>query len=155
MELSLLSEKYLNNLKNIKISYSNRSFNVNNSYSIFMSNLNLVHNNYGIYLLNSRAISINKFNLSNNTYGLYLNKSFGNIFTNGTIFNNSKVDVYANNGANKTNANLMQFVLCGITDANWATCNLHLSASLAYFPINSCETISHSGNYSLINNIIQ
>ncbi len=145
------------NLTNIKINNTDKAFLINNSSSVFMSYFNMSNNTYGLYLLNSRADSFNKFDLLNNVYGLYDNGSIGNIFTNATVMNNSKIDVYAttNNKANITSANLMQNnISCGVTDADWAPCKLHLSVSLAYFPVTSCEVISRSGNYSLINNII-
>ena len=143
------------NLTNINVSGSNVSVMLKNSRALYGSNLTLENSNIGLYLLSSSADSFNKLTiLKNNIFGLFVNKSLGNIFTNGTIMNNSKVDVYANNNANKTSADLMQLTTCGVTDANWAPCKLHLSVSLAYVPITSCKAISRPGNYSLMNNLI-
>ncbi len=143
------------NLTNINVSGSNISVMLKNTSGIFAHNLTALRSSIGLYMLNSSADSFNKLLILNNSlFGLFVNKSLGNIFTNGTIINNSVVDVYATSNANVTNANLMQKVTCGVTDANWAACKLHLSVSLAYIPVKSCEVISRSGNYSIINNLI-
>ena len=142
------------NLTNINVSGGNVSVLLKNTSGIDGSNIKIKNSSIGLYLLNSGENKFNLFNISNNELGIYANRSIGNIFTNGTAKNNSIVDVFANNNANKTDANLMSQVTCGVTDANWAACKLHLSVSLAYFPVNSCQVISHSGNYTLVSNLV-
>ena len=108
----------------------------------------------GVFLADSYTNTFNSFNLSNNNYGIYVENSTGNIFNGGSAYGNLAFDVYANNVSAKINYNLMTSTGCGFTNAAWAPCKTHIVASLAYYPVNSCTTISKRGNYSIRSSIV-
>jgi parallel beta-helix repeat protein len=108
----------------------------------------------GILLSSSYTNNLNDFNSSNNSYGIYVENSTGNIFNGGVANGNLALDVYADNLSSKANYNLMTSTGCGFTNAVWAPCKTHISASLSYYPVNSCTTISKGGNYSLRTSIV-
>ncbi len=109
---------------------------------------------YGIEMANSSSTSLSNFNLTGNRYGLYLSGAIGNLFQNGTAFNNTLVDVYG--VSNNTNRNLefSTSFSCGITDTFWAPCNSRVAPTLAFIPVSSCGPISKGGNYSLTGNVL-
>ena len=120
----------------------------------FITNSTTDRNVYGILFTNSTTDTINRFSSSNNEYGLYLEDSLGNIFNDGSLLNNTQVDVYASvNSANST-YNLMTATSCGVTNAAWAPCASHITPSLLFYPITSCTDISRAGNYSLTTSIL-
>ncbi len=144
------------NLSNIKL-YNNsyKGLNLDNSSAGSINYINATDNQYGVYISNGVSSTINRFNLKNNTFGLYINNSFGNSFTNGYAFNNSKVDIYATPESANQSANFLGRTACGVSDALWAHCNQYISPNLLYFPVISCKTINKPGDYKLTNNIVE
>ncbi|MEM3827071.1 MAG: NosD domain-containing protein [Candidatus Micrarchaeaceae archaeon] len=109
---------------------------------------------YGIYLSGSSTITLTNFRLYNNTYGVYVTGSLGNAFSNGNIANSTKFAVFAATDSANASDNFMQSTSCGLTNAAWAPCAQHLSASATFYPVSSCGVINRPGNYTLQNNLV-
>ncbi len=151
IELYNMTDSSLNNI------YANGAASgilLDNSSVDFLTNITIINDSYGLYMLNSTTDTINKFNALNDSYGLYVAHSTGNIFNNGRALNSSSFDIYATVDSANTAYNLMTSTTCGYTNAVWAPCTSHITASLIYTPVTSCMTITRPGNYSLTSSIV-
>jgi parallel beta-helix repeat protein len=127
---------------------------LNNVTSSVFSGIKSTYNKYGIYLSDALSDTFKTFDSSNNQYGIYASQSAGNLFAQGTAFNNSVIDVYASADSSNTGYDLVQQTGCGLTNAQWAGCLQYVAQSLAYYPISSCGVLRRQGNYSLTSNVI-
>ncbi len=151
VQLMDATEAHVKNMTFMNDTFGIYLYNVTSSAA---SNIRSSSNRYGIYLYGASADSFLGFNSSKNQYGIFLSQSIGNLFSKGTAFNNSAIDVYATPDSVNASYNLMQQATCGLTNTKWASCNQHVSSSLTYYPISGCSTLSRPGNYSLTANII-
>lgn len=141
----------VNNSKiyNISVNGGITGVQLSNSSVDFLTNVSARNANYGIYMQDASADTLGRFAFNNDTYGIYVAHSAGNIFNSGTALGNSNIDVYATPDSASSSYNFMAATTCGVTNADWATCKTHVSTNLEFTPIDSCGSISKSGNYLL------
>ena len=149
----LLGNTTVTRLNNVTASGGTYGVAVINSTADFVTSVNAINNTYGVYLLGSQDIGINIFNLSLNNYGIYVSNSVGDVFANGRAVNNSVMDVYASSGYTNSSFESMSSTLCGLTNAQWATCHRHMVAQ-NYTELAGCGPISQSGIYHLTHNLL-
>ncbi|HVC58206.1 MAG TPA: right-handed parallel beta-helix repeat-containing protein [Candidatus Acidoferrales bacterium] len=125
-----------------------------NTVSVSVQNSSATSSNFGLYVSNAASDVIGNPTMLRNQYGIYLTDSLGNIFQGGSSLNSTTYDVYATADSVNASYNIMQGTSCGLTNAQWASCKITRGSLLPYYPISSCGTISHSGNYSLKSNIV-
>ena len=149
--LSNETDMYVSNM-----TFRNNTFAIEllNVTSSVISSIRSFGNKYGMYVLDASANNFLGFNTSKNQYGIYLSQSVGNLFSKGTAFNNSIVDVYATPDSANASYDLMQQTACGFTNTKWAGCRQNIASSLGYYPFSGCATLSRQGTYSLTSNII-
>ena len=141
-------------LSNISISNTSTGIMLVNSNSSKFYNVRADNGKIGLYVGFSTLDTFSLFRFTGNSYGIYVNDSIGNVYNNGVVANNSRIDLYATNNSIKSGYSLMSDTQCGLTDAEWTTCTNVEKPQLKFYPINSCSTISYGGNYSLNQNIL-
>ncbi|MEM0201616.1 MAG: NosD domain-containing protein [Candidatus Micrarchaeaceae archaeon] len=141
-------------LSNISISNTSTGIMLINSNSSKFSSIKSNGGNIGLYIKSSTLDTFSAFRFTRNGYGIYINNSIGDVYNNGVITNNSRIDLYATNDSTKSGYSLMSNTKCGLTDAEWTTCANVQKLQLKFYPINSCGTISYEGNYSLSQGIL-
>ena len=142
-------------LSNISISNTSTGIMLLNSNSSKFYNVKANNGNIGLYVGFSTLDTFGSFRFAGNSYGIYVNDSIGNVYDNGVMANNSRMDLYATNNSIKSGYSLMSNTQCGLTDAEWTTCTNVVKPQLKFYPINSCGiVIRYEGNYSLSQNIL-
>ncbi len=136
----------------------------NNTYGIYLTNVTsgklsntiLVNNTYGVFLNSTQGLLVNKINAYSNTYGVFTYSAGSVVFNGGSAFNNTKNDFYCSGISYNSTTDLAQGFSCGVTDCNWAStsCKQTVAPSLASYAVNNCGSITHSGNFTLRQNII-
>ena len=150
-----LSKAYNSTIRNVSVLYSSNGIYVNSSFASLLSDITLSHNSYGLAFSNSKTNTVAGANAINNTYGIYTESdSIGNNFYNITARGNSNLDVYSDFSTQTRQDNLMQSSSCYKTNADWASCTLHVSPNLGYTPVTSCTEINTQGNYTLTQEIL-
>ena len=150
-----ISKAYNSTIKNVSVSYSSNGIYINSSYASALSDVALFHNVYGLTFSNSKTNTVSGANAINNTYGIYTELgSIGNNFYNIIAKGNSNLDVYSDFSTQTRQDNLMQSSSCYKTNADWASCTLHVSPNLGYTPVTSCTGINAPGNYTLTQDIL-
>jgi hypothetical protein len=139
-----------------KTKVSNSSFGIKliRSHIIGITNISAMQNIYGLYMIGANTTQLTNFDFSHNYYGIYVNGSFGNYFNSGSAFNDSELDIYATPDDINQSLEFSSGVTCGVTDALWVKCNKLVSPTLLYYPVDSCGSITQSGNYLLTTSII-
>ncbi len=134
-------------VQNVTFSGNTKAFLLSNSSTTFVSGIKARNNTFGMYIANSQDIEVDNFNVSHNAYGFYLNNSMGDVFNIGTAFNNSQIDFYSSPNYVGASYGTMESTTCGITNAQWATCNVHENATLGNSRITYCQSINKQGTY--------
>lgn len=121
-----------------------------------LSQISLVNNTYGLYVEQSGGILFDKISASGNRYGAYVDSGLSDVFSGGSLNSSIKADIYCSKSTYNSSSDLAQGLSCGITDCNWASssCRTTIPASLLYYPVDTCKTITSPGNYSVQEEII-
>ena len=155
---------------------NNIAINIFGSSNVYIENVELKENNEGILLNNSNANTFKNLKLSNNVIGVQLQNSLGNTFDNFSSYNNTvgfklekysvgnfferglaknlNLDFSCDNSSGGSFLNTFSSSTCSIGNCLWANCTKVLLPYQKSTKINTCKTISTSGNYSLSNNLV-
>ncbi len=142
------------NISNTRIRGSTFALYSDNSTRGFIVNTTVVRNTYGSFVGTSTGLLFDNLLAENNTYGVYLSAGGGEAFSKSTLLNNVKYDMYCTGATYNSTSDIFQSNQCGTTDCLWgSSCTTKVPPPLKLFPLTGCTSITHSGNYSLDNNI--
>ncbi len=144
-------------VRNTSIANGNYGLYLHQIISGSISNVQITGETYGVYLYNSSGVVFKGLNMTSNGYGFYIKNNSEDTFAQNHVLNNSNEDFFCDLNTYASMTAVTSGNVCNRTDCQWAvpTCSTLVPPPLANIPLNTCTTITSSGNYYLTANIAQ